>query len=103
MLLPTMAGAEPALRPDVNVQRTLPVIVLSANIVGLAGLVSIDPAKTTPPATLAGPKAAQPLVVLATAFEQSPGVGVCHMTPPLTGFNAAQDPLFTVGPEGLSA
>src|SRR5262249_11533668 len=99
-MLPTIAGAALTELPGVYDQRTFPVAALRANIVGLAGLVSIDPTNTTPFPTLAGPRPMQPCAAGGKGGEQVPGTAVCQRIFPVAGSRAAHDPPFTEVPLG---
>src|SRR6266496_3025627 len=104
MLSPTMAGPEMTELPGAYDQRIFPLAASSANIVGLAGLRSIDPTNTTPFPTLAGPSPMQPCGgPPGIADGHCPGTGTCQRKFPVAGSSAAHDPPFAIVPLGWSA
>src|SRR5262245_31256431 len=95
-----MAGAATTELPAANDHRTSPVRASNANMFRLIGLVSIEAAKTTPLATLAGPNPMQVAVGPGGWTHWSSGFAVCHRILPSLGSSADHDPFVVCVPDG---
>lgn len=80
-LSPATAGPARTELPAAYDHSTFPVEAFRANIVGFAGLVSIDPANTTPLATLAGESAKQPCSTRESMLNMRPALRSARRTP----------------------